>query len=94
MFQKMRVQIEIPPFLHQVANGVKLVEVSGNTVGECLKDFVEQFPLSKKFLFNKDGKLFGHIELFLNGYSTYPEELKKPVHDGDTIFMLYLMIGG
>lgn len=90
----MRVQIEIPPFLFQVTNGVELAKVSGNTVGECLKDFVEQFPPAKKLLFNKDNKLFGHIEIFLNGVSTFPEELEKSVNDGDTIFMLYLMIGG
>ena len=90
----MGVQIEIPPFLLQVTNGVKIAKVSGNTVGECLNNFVKQFPLAKKLLFNKDSKLFGHIEIFVNGVSTFPEELNKPVNDGDTIFMLYLMIGG
>ncbi len=90
----MGVQIEIPPFLRQLTNGVTVAKVTGNTVGECLKDFVEQFSLAKKLLFNKDSKLFGHIEIFVNGVSTFPEELKKPVNDGDTIFMLYLMVGG
>ena len=87
-------QIEIPPFLLQVTNGVKRAKVNGKTVGECLKDFVGQFPLAKKLLFNKDSILFGHIEIFLNGVSTFPEELEKPVNDGDTIYMLYLMAGG
>ena len=90
----MSVHIKIPSFLLQVTDGVKLVKASGNTVGECLKDLVEQFPPVKKLLFDKDSNLFGHIEIFLNGVSTFPEELKKPVNDGDTIYMLYLMAGG
>ena len=92
--QKIRVQIKIPPFLFHVTKGVKLTKVTGNTVGECLEDFVGQFPPAKKLLFKKDNKLFGHIEIFLNGVSTFPEELEKPVHDGDTIFLLYLLSGG
>ena len=90
----MNVQIKIPPFLLQVTNGVTLYQVSGNTVGDCLKSLVEQFPPAKKLLFNKDSKLFGHIEIYLNGVSAFPEELEKPVNDGDTIYMLYLMAGG
>ena len=89
-----KIAFEVPPFLQDLTNGVKVTKVSGNTVGECLDDFVKQFPSTKKLLFDKDGKLFGHIDIFVNGVSTFPEELVKPVNDGDTISMLYLVDGG
>ena len=88
------ITFKIPLFLTQLTNDVKAVNVSGNTVGECLDDFVKQFPHTQKLLFDKDGKLFGYIDIFVNGVSTFPEELAKPVNDGDTILMLYLINGG
>ena len=90
----MGVRMEVPPFLLHLTNGLRVAEVNGTTVGECLKDLVKQFSGAGKLLFDKDGKLLGHIDLFLNGASTFPEELTKPVRDGDTISMLYLIIGG
>jgi molybdopterin converting factor small subunit len=92
--QTMGVRIEVPPFLLHLTKGLKVAEVNGNTVGECLHELVKQFPGTEKLLFDRDGKLIGHIDLFLNGVSTFPEELAKPVSDGDTISMLYLIIGG
>ncbi|MFC1867071.1 ThiS family protein [Thermodesulfobacteriota bacterium] len=90
----MGVKIVIPLFLSHHTDGVNIAGVTGDTVGECLDDFVKQFPLTKKLLFDKESKLFGHIEIFVNDISTFPEELNKPVNDGDTISMLYLMVGG
>jgi len=90
----MGVQIEVPPFLQHLTNAMKVAKVSGNTVGECLDDLVKQFPGTQKLLFDTNRKLFGHIDLFVNGVSTFPEELAKPVNDGDTISMLYLIDGG
>jgi molybdopterin converting factor small subunit len=90
----MGVQIEVPPFLLHLTKGLKVAEVNGATVGECLCDLVRQFPGVEKLLFHKDGKLLGHIDLFLNGVSTFPEELTKPVSDGDRISMLYIIVGG
>ena len=90
----MCVQIEVPPFLNHLMNGIKAVSVSGSTVGECLDYFIRQFPHTKGLLFDKDAKLFGHIDIFVNGVSIFPEELAKPVNDGDTISMIYLIVGG
>jgi len=91
---KGNITFEIPPFLHHLTNGIKVAKVSGNTVGECLDSFVKQFPHTQRLLFDKGGKLFGYIDIFVNGVSTFPEELAKPVNDGDTILMLYLINGG
>jgi len=90
----MGARIEIPPFLLHLTHGMRAAEVDGATVGECLHHLVMQFPGAADLLFDKIGKLHGHIDLFLNGVSTFPEELAKPVSDGDRISMLYLIDGG
>jgi len=80
--------------LEHLTGGVTQVEVTGSTVGQCLDHFVKQFPRTKQLLFDKSGNLLGHIEILVNGVSTFPEEIDRSVHDGDTISMIYLIVGG
>ena len=71
-----------------------VVEVSGSTVGECLSHLVKQFPDMKKQLFTKSGNLFENIILSVNGESAYPEQLAKPVKDGDELNIVFMISGG
>ena len=90
----MSVKINIPHLFQSSTNGVKEARVNGNTVGECLKDLVMQFSQFEEQLFDKDGKLLKHIDVYINRESTYPEELTKPVNDGDEIHIVKLISGG
>ena len=71
-----------------------MVEVSGSTVGECLNRLVDQFPGVKESLFAKDGKLNHIVEIYVNLESSYPEELAKPVKDGDELHLVIIIVGG
>jgi molybdopterin converting factor small subunit len=71
-----------------------VVEVKGNTVGECLDNLVKQFPDAKKHFFSSKGILFENISIYVNGESTYPKQLAKPVKDGDELNILVLIGGG
>ncbi len=75
-------------------NNMEVVEVSGNTVGDCLNHLVKQFPGIEKMLFAKDSKLLGYASIYVNGEDAYPEELAKPVKDGDELRILYVIGGG
>jgi cellulose biosynthesis protein BcsQ len=44
------ITFEVPLFLDRFTDGVKIAKVNGNTVGECLDDFVRQFPNAKKLV--------------------------------------------
>jgi len=90
----MSVTINIHPSLYHFTNGQAIVEVSGNTVGQCLDDLVRQFPEIKKGLFGKDGKLLNYVDIYVNLESSYPEELAKPVDDGDELYITLMMAGG
>ena len=60
----------------------------------CIDDLAEQFPDVKQGLFRKDGKLLNYIDIFVNLESSYPEELAKPVEDGDDLHITLIIGGG
>jgi len=90
----MSIKIEIPSYLQPYTNNMEVVEVNGSTVGGCLNHLVKQFPGIEKMLFAKNGKLFGYVAIYINGEDAYPEELAKPVKDGDELDILYIIGGG
>ena len=48
----------------------------------------------KKQLFSKNGELFEYIIIPVNGESAYPEQLAKPVKDGDELNIVLIIGGG
>ena len=90
----MSVKINIPYFFQHLANGVKTADVNGSTVGECLNNLVKQFPQFEELLLDKNGKLIKYVDVYINEESTYPEELAKPVNDGDELHIMNIIAGG
>ena len=90
----MAVKVHIHATHRQSTNGLESVEVKGSTVGECLNHLVRQFPAMEKALFSKKDKLHNTLEIFVNHASAYPNELMKPVNDGDDIYLLVMLAGG
>ena len=90
----MSAQINISHFLQRFTNDVRVVNVDGETVGECLNDLVKQFPQLEASLFDKEGRLLKLLNIYINGESAYPEELAKPVNDGDKLDIMYTIVGG
>jgi molybdopterin converting factor small subunit len=78
----------------QFTNGLDVVPVEGNTVGECLNHLIRQYPQMEKALFAKKDKLLNVVEVFVNHETAYPNELLKPVKDGDEIHLLVMLAGG
>jgi len=90
----MTVEINIPPVLQAVVDGVSRIDVSGGTVGECLKEIVEKYPQLRAKLFNKRGRLPNGISIFINKENAFPEPLSRPVRDGDKIYISHIVLGG
>jgi len=88
------VRIRVHPLLQDLANGQDIVDVKGENVGKCLADLDRQFPGMRENIFDKRGKLLKHVEIFINGKTTFPEELMAPVKDGDELSILMLLSGG
>jgi len=90
----MSVKVHIHTTHRQYTNGLEVVEVKGNTVGACLNHLVQQFPGMGKALFVKKDKLLNIVEIYVNHATAYPNELVKPVKDGDEIHLVVMLAGG
>ena len=90
----MPVKVHIHVTHRQYTNGLEVVTVEGNTVGECLNHLIKQFPGMEKALFAKKDKLLNVVEVFINHETAYPNELVKPVKDGDEIHLVIMLAGG
>ena len=90
----MAVKVNLHVTLRRHTGGREAVEVEGKTVGECLRNVVKQFPGLDASIFDKKGGLSHLVEIYLNLQSAYPNELAKPVKDGDEIHVTLLLAGG
>ncbi|OGO31943.1 MAG: hypothetical protein A2Z29_06045 [Chloroflexi bacterium RBG_16_56_11] len=90
----MSAEIEISPVFARYTEGHMSVKVEGKTVGECINDFVRQFPKIKKIILDKHGRLGHSYDVYVNGESAYPMEMTKPVKDGDRLNIVLLIYGG
>ncbi len=75
-------------------NLVHVAEVSGNTIGQCLGEFIKLYPSTKKLLFEENGNLGGYFGFIVNESWVYPEEINKPIEDGDELRIVALFDGG
>ncbi|MCK4274509.1 MAG: MoaD/ThiS family protein [Dehalococcoidales bacterium] len=90
----MSIAVNIPPFLQTLADGMKQIDVSGDTVGECLDELVKRYPRLKDRVFTGVGKIHKGFNIFINGESASPDVLAKPVEDGDIIHIAHPIFGG
>ncbi|MFC1933227.1 MoaD/ThiS family protein [Chloroflexota bacterium] len=90
----MSVKVNISSLLAQYTDSQPLAKVNGSTVAECLEHLIKQRPDIKQWLFDENGKLWSYIDIYVNKESSYPEELAKPVKDGDELHIMFLIGGG
>jgi sulfur-carrier protein len=90
----MGAHIHIHRIHRQHTGGLDKLEVNGNTIGACIRALINRFPGMQDVVLDENGKLHDTIELYLNMQSAYPDTLKIPVTDGDTIHIALLLVGG
>ena len=90
----MSIKVEISPIFAQHTDNRLEFRLKGSTVGECLDQLIKQFPGMKSALFDQSGRLYRYIDIYINGESAYPDELAKPVKNGDKLNVLILVAGG
>jgi molybdopterin converting factor small subunit len=90
----MSIKIHIHATHRRFTNGQEVIAAEGNTVGECLNHLIQQFPGMEKAIFTRKDKLHNVVEVYLNHTSAHPNELTKPVKDGDEIHLIIMLAGG
>ena len=81
----MSVKLNIDESVLDYRKGKVVVEVSGNTVGECLDYIVKRRSTLKKAIFDENGNLCFDNLVRVNGEFIYSNALAKSVKDGDEI---------
>ncbi len=90
----MSARVRLHPLMQELAGRQDAVEAEGDSVGECLSNLVGRFPMLSETLFDRQGRLLKHVEIYVNGKTTFPQELAAPVKDGDELSILLLLAGG
>jgi molybdopterin converting factor small subunit len=88
------VKIHIHPDMYYLTEDQEMIEVTGNTVGECLRQLINLYPGIGELIFYKDGQLQTFIEIYVNHVAASPNELVKAVKDGDEIHLMMTVAGG
>lgn len=89
------VTVLIPTTLRSFTNRRSELELEGRTVGEVIQALVDEYPETKKAIFDETGKPRAFVNVFvgekniktLNGYDT-------EVRDGDEIMLIPAIAGG
>lgn len=90
----MSVKFKTHPFLRKLLNYQEVVEAEGNTIGECIDNLDSRFPGFKQQVVGKKDRFKDTLEVYLNNDPAYPEQLRKPVKDGDTVTIITYIAGG
>jgi molybdopterin converting factor small subunit len=89
----MTVKVRLSNLLRQATDWQEIVEVTAKTPEECLQAVVTQFPDVRKWIYDKNGKMWDRIQFFVNGKRIDRDQLPEPIQDGDELHIL-LNIGG
>ena len=89
----MTVRVRLSNLLRQATDWQEIVEVTAETPEECLHAVVTRFPDVRKWIYDKNGRMWDRIQFFVNGKRIDRDQLGKPIHDDDEPHIL-LNIGG
>jgi molybdopterin converting factor small subunit len=94
---KMTVKVKLSGLLRQFSElqrEPEVFEVTGSNPLECLRVMVERYPKMRKWVYDKEGKLLGLMQLFVNGEKLLMSEYSKPLKDGDELYIFFATGGG
>lgn len=88
----MSIKLRIDTTLSYYTNQQRLIEIDGNTVGECLENLVKQYPDFARVMYYRDNKLTSLISVFIVDEDGLPVELPALVKEGDELFISFASV--
>ncbi len=90
----MSIKVKISPLLQEYADIPDTLEVTGNTVGQCLDDLLRQYPESRDWLFDQNGLL--RVLVIINNVETvaFDKEGLDRILKADDELQIFAVIGG
>lgn len=87
-------KVQIPPVLRQSTGGARVVEASGDTLGELLDNLYAQYPDLQSRI-SSDNGLSTYVNVYVNDEDVRTlGGIKTPVAASDTVIILPAMAGG
>ena len=88
----MDIKIKLNQMFQPYAGDRETVEVTGNTIRECLDNLIELFPVFKQLLFDDEGVL--SVLIVHNGETIIQEEIGRSVTGQNEILIFPMVQGG
>jgi molybdopterin converting factor small subunit len=91
----MAVKLQIPTALRGFTDRKSELALEGETIGQVLKNLVEQYPDLGPHLFDEAGELRSFINIFINGENAKKTGgLSRAVSAGETLLLVPAIAGG
>ena len=91
----MSCSVKIPTPLRRYTNGASVVKSNGAQVNEVLVNLQNEFPGLSERLFDGNGTVKSHLNIFLNAEDIrFLNGVNTSVREGDTITLLPALAGG
>ncbi len=91
----MAIQVRIPASLRDMTDGMAVLELPGNTVGDVLHALVDQYPSLAGRLLDEQSNPLGYINLFVGSQDIRDlSGLETPLTDGTEILIVSAVAGG
>ena len=91
----MSAKIKIPGYLRDKTGGESIIEVTGNTLRECLGTLAHRYPALRGEFVDGQGMLLLKWLIFINDkLVTASDELSVPLTEGDVVVLAPMIPGG
>ena len=88
----MKINIRLNHVFQPYAEDREKVGVTGSTIGECLDNLIELYPVFKELLFDDEGIL--SVLIIYDRETIVPSEINQPVAGQNEILIFPMVQGG
>ncbi len=90
----MKVKVKITGIIRQDTGWKDAIEVEGSTPMECLDNLFQQYPNSKKWVYNKKGEMWERFQIFVNDQQIHNNAFSSSLNEGDELTIMLNICGG
>lgn len=87
--------VRIPGALRAHTGGTTQITIQASTVAQALRGLEERFPALLPLLRDEAGQLRPRVNIYVNDeHVRYRQGVQTPLQDGDTVFVMPIVMGG
>lgn len=86
--------VYIASSLSQYAEGERFLVLQGSTVEDVLHGLTDRYPRFGNYVFDGEGSLRPHVNLFCNARVVPRTDLNTSIQDGDELAIIAAIAGG